>query len=75
MSLQFITGASGAGKSTYIYRQIIARSEKEPEGRFFYPCAGSVYDADAEGSGQSARPERDYEYRRSEFRTSDAPYL
>ena len=35
MSLQFITGASGAGKSTYIYRQIIARSEKEPEGRFF----------------------------------------
>ena len=35
MSLQFITGASGAGKSTYTYRQIIARSEKEPEGRFF----------------------------------------
>ena len=35
MSLQFITGASGSGKSTYIDQQIIARSEKEPEGRFF----------------------------------------
>ena len=35
MSLQFITGASGSGKSTYIDQQIIARSEREPEGRFF----------------------------------------
>ncbi|MFR1308276.1 MAG: hypothetical protein ACLSCO_04995 [Gallintestinimicrobium sp.] len=34
MSLQFITGASGSGKSTYIDQQIIARSEREPEGRF-----------------------------------------
>ncbi len=53
MSLQFITGASGAGKSTYIYRQIIARSKKTG-GAFFYPCARPVYDADTEGSGQSA---------------------
>ena len=35
MSLQFITGASGSGKSTYIDQQIIVRSEREPEGRFF----------------------------------------
>lgn len=54
MSLQFITGASGSGKSTYIDQQIIARSEREPEGRFFYPCSRPVYDADTEGSGQSA---------------------
>ena len=50
MSLQFITGASGSGKSTYIDQQIIVRSERA----FFYPCARPVYDADTEGSGQSA---------------------
>ena len=34
--------ASGAGKSTYIYRQIIARSEKEPDGRFLSLCPTSL---------------------------------
>lgn len=35
MSLRFVIGASGAGKSTYIYKEIIERSQREPEGRFF----------------------------------------
>ncbi|MDO4332486.1 MAG: helicase-exonuclease AddAB subunit AddB [Eubacteriales bacterium] len=35
MSLRFIIGASGAGKSTYIYREIIERSIKEPSGKYF----------------------------------------
>lgn len=35
MSLRFVIGASGAGKSTYIYREIIDRSVREPEGKFF----------------------------------------
>lgn len=35
MSLRFVTGASGAGKSTYIYKEIIRRSQREPEARFF----------------------------------------
>ncbi|MDO4294281.1 MAG: helicase-exonuclease AddAB subunit AddB [Eubacteriales bacterium] len=34
MSLRFVTGASGAGKSTYIYEEIIRRSRQEPNGRF-----------------------------------------
>ena len=51
MSLQFITGASGAGKSTYIYRNA---AWFHCGGAFFYPCARPVYDADTEGSGQSA---------------------
>ena len=34
MSLRFVTGASGSGKSTYVYKDIIGRSQKEPAGRF-----------------------------------------
>lgn len=35
MSLRFVTGASGAGKSTCIYKEIIERSQREPDARFF----------------------------------------
>ena len=35
MSLSFVFGAGGAGKSTHVYRDIIERSGKEPGGRFF----------------------------------------
>ncbi len=35
MSLRFLIGASGAGKSTYLYRSIIKRAQSEPDGRFF----------------------------------------
>ncbi|MCR5641132.1 MAG: exodeoxyribonuclease V subunit gamma [Lachnospiraceae bacterium] len=34
MSLQFITGSSGSGKSTYLYQQMIEESIADP-GRFF----------------------------------------
>lgn len=35
MSLRFVIGASGAGKSTCIYREIIERSMKDPAGKYF----------------------------------------
>ncbi len=35
MPLRFVTGASGAGKSTFVYKEIIERSAKEPDGKFF----------------------------------------
>lgn len=35
MSLSFVSGASGAGKSTYVYQDIIRRSKEDPDGRFF----------------------------------------
>ena len=35
MSLRFYIGASGAGKSTALYREIIERSMKHPEQNFF----------------------------------------
>ena len=35
MSLQFVLGGSGSGKSTYVYDQVIARSIKEENKRFF----------------------------------------
>lgn len=34
MSLQFVTGSSGSGKSTYLYQQLIEESVADP-GRFF----------------------------------------
>ena len=34
MSLRFYTGASGAGKSTGLYKEIIQRSRKEPDRNF-----------------------------------------
>ena len=34
MSLRFYTGASGAGKSTGLYKEIIQRSGKEPDRNF-----------------------------------------
>lgn len=35
MSLRLVIGASGAGKSTYVYQDIIDRSVKDADGRFF----------------------------------------
>lgn len=35
MSLRFVIGASGAGKSTYVYREIIRRSQAAPDDPFF----------------------------------------
>jgi len=33
--LRFIFGASGAGKSVSLYREVIERAEREPERNFF----------------------------------------
>lgn len=35
MPLRLVTGASGAGKSTFVYQEMIKRSEQEPDGKFF----------------------------------------
>ena len=35
MALSFVLGASGAGKSTYVYEDVIRRSKADPAGRFF----------------------------------------
>lgn len=35
MSFRLVAGASGAGKSTHIYREMIERSRKDPKGRYF----------------------------------------
>ena len=34
MSLQFIFGNSGSGKSTYLYQKIIEESMQRPDGNF-----------------------------------------
>ena len=66
MSLQFIIGGSGSGKTRTLYENLIRQSMEEPDGRF---CsgAGTVYDADAERDRDAAsEPWRD-EYRYCQF--------
>lgn len=36
MSVQFIIGSSGSGKSTYLYHQVIEASIKAPQEKFFF---------------------------------------
>ncbi len=48
MSLQFIIGGSGSGKTRTLYENLIRQSMEEPDERFFCSGAGTVYDADAE---------------------------
>ena len=48
MSLQFIAGGSGSGKTRYLYEKVIKESEEHTVS--FY-CAGTVYHADPERTG------------------------
>ena len=75
MSLQFITGASGSGKSTYIDQQIIVRSEKRTGGAFFLSLCPTSLRCRHRRIWSVCMTGRDYEYRRPELRTSDAPHF
>ena len=59
MSLQFIFGNSGSGKSHYLYQQIVEESIRQE-----LSCSGSraVYNADAEGPVYGTSAWRYYEY-------------
>ncbi len=53
MSLQFILGNSGSGKTEYIYRKIVKRGgRRSKEGLSCYR-AGTVYNADTETAGKA----------------------
>ena len=59
MSLQFIIGGSGSGKTRTLYENLIRQSMEEPDGRFF--AADAERDRDA-----ASEPWRD-EYRYCQF--------
>ena len=64
MSLKFVFGPSGSGKSYQLYDYVIRESVKFPDRQYIVPCTGAVYDADAEGSFVMQHPESwNYEYR------------
>lgn len=50
MSLQFIIGSSGSGKSCYAYQNIIEQAGLHPE-KLLCDRAGAVYHADPEDTG------------------------
>lgn len=45
MSLQFVIGNAGSGKSTYLYRHVIAEAIKHPPKKLSGYRAGTVYHA------------------------------
>ena len=61
MSLQFIIGSSGAGKSYFAYERVIRESMEHPEKLLYY-CSGAVYHADTEDAGGNASGKRNPEY-------------
>ena len=61
MSLKFVFGPSGSGKSYQLYDYVIRESVKFPDRQ----CTGAVYDADAEGSCHATSESWNYEYRRT----------
>lgn len=60
MSLQFILGNSGSGKSHYLYQQIVNESMEHPEKN--YLVLVPVYHADAERFMCGTSERRHHEY-------------
>ena len=58
MSVRFLLGASGSGKSRQIYNEIIQASIKE----FLSDRAGTVYDGSTERTGHNASGRRHDEH-------------
>lgn len=52
MSLQFVFGPSGGGKSYYLYEKIIEEA-KRPDQGLFTDRTGTVHDADAKRTGRT----------------------
>ena len=53
MSLQFVFGPSGGGKSYYLYEKIIEEAKKRPDQGLFTDRTGTVHDADAKRTGRT----------------------
>ena len=57
MGIQFILGASGSGKSTYIYNQIIEKSVHDPSG-MYYLIVPEQYTLEAQRDIVTAHPNK-----------------
>ena len=62
MSLQFIIGNSGAGKSYYAYKRIIRGVSETSGEKLLCDRSGAVYHADTENTGGDASGKRNPEY-------------
>ncbi len=62
MSLQFIIGSSGAGKSYFAYNRIIRNHRAASGEKLLCDCTGAVYHADTEDTGGNASGKRNPEY-------------
>mgnify|MGYP000491365098 CR=1 FL=1 len=65
MSLKFVFGPSGSGKSYQLYDYVIRESVKFPDRQYIVLVPEQFYDADAEGSCHATSESWNYEYRRT----------
>ena len=62
MSLQFIMGNSGAGKSRYAYEKILAEAARHPEKNYLIVVPEQFTIADTERTRVSASGGRNFKY-------------
>lgn len=62
MSLQFIIGNSGAGKSYAAYQNVICEASRNPANYVLCNRSGAVYHADAENTRGNASAKRNFKY-------------
>lgn len=62
MSLHFVFGASGAGKSYYIYQKIIRESIQNPKKQYLVLVPEQFTNADTERTGPMASKKRNFKY-------------
>ena len=62
MSLQFIIGNSGAGKSYAAYQNVISRSLTKSDKYVLCNRSGAVYHADTENTRGNASAKRNLKY-------------
>ena len=62
MSLQFIMGNSGSGKSYCLYDTVVREAIENPDKNYLVIVPRAVYDADTKRSLSCASKRRDHEY-------------
>lgn len=62
MALQLILGGSGAGKTTYLYDEVIRLSMEHPQEQLLSDRAGAVYPSDPERHCDKTSKPRHHEH-------------
>ncbi len=62
MSLQFIAGGSGSGKTRYLYEKVIKESQEHPEMQYLFIVPEQYTMQTQNGAGAPASQTRPFKY-------------